>query len=120
VRRGGSSGGSDTYQQASAAAPAAPGLTATAAAAAIDAYSASLPTLQGLGGRQPMQALMAGVGAGLPLESISEHYQRALLFLERHGGELSSEQLGVLEVRCVPLAYPAAVLLLATAGVLCC
>jgi hypothetical protein len=40
---------------------------------------------------------MAGV-SGLPLESIAEHFQRALLFLERHRDELGDEQLAVLEV----------------------
>ena len=50
---------------------------AAAAADAADAYSANLPALGGgRGGRKPLQALMAGAGAGLPLESLAEHYQR--------------------------------------------
>lgn len=65
---------------------------------AQEAYSASLPSLQGPRGGAPIQALMAGLQSSLPLESIDEHYQRALLFVERHTAELSSEQLAVLEV----------------------
>ncbi len=65
---------------------------------AQEAYSASLPALQGPKGGAPIQALMAGLQSSLPLESIDEHYQRALLFVERHTAELSSEQLAVLEV----------------------
>lgn len=71
---------------------------AAAADAAADAYSAGLPALSGRRGRQPIKALMAAAGAGLPLESIGEHYQRARLFCQRHGGELSAEQMDVLEV----------------------
>ncbi|EFN54922.1 hypothetical protein CHLNCDRAFT_134639 [Chlorella variabilis] len=69
---------------------------AAAGTAAVDAYSASLPSLQGRSGRQTMQALMAGGGAGLALESIAEHYQRAMLFMDRHHAELSDEHLAVL------------------------
>lgn len=71
---------------------------AAAGTAAVDAYSASLPSLQGRSGRQTMQALMAGGGAGLALESIAEHYQRAMLFMDRHHAELSDEHLAVLAV----------------------
>lgn len=84
-------GGHDPTQQQAAGGAAVSGARATDGAAA---YSAGLPSLQG---RQPIQALMAGV-SGLPLESIAEHYQRALLFLERHRAELGDEQLAVLEV----------------------
>ncbi|KAL4452499.1 hypothetical protein ABPG75_008161 [Micractinium tetrahymenae] len=77
--------------------PSAATAAAAAAAAAADAYSAGLPALSGRSGRQPLKALMAGAGAGLPLESIGEHYQRARLFCERHRAELSAEQLDVLE-----------------------
>lgn len=86
-----SSGDSFLLQQQAAAA-------AAAGAAGDASYSASLPSLQGPRGGGPIQAMMAGLGASLPQESVDEQYQRALLFMERHAAELSPEQAAVLEV----------------------
>ena len=91
-------GTSRTGSDAAAAAAQAAAAQQMPAVEAAEAYSASLPALQGPRGGAPIQALMAGLQSSLPLESIDEHYQRALLFVERHTAELSSEQLGVLEV----------------------
>ncbi|PRW57389.1 formin 20 isoform X2 [Chlorella sorokiniana] len=99
--RGASRSGSDAAaaaaQQQGAAAQQQGAALLAPALEAQEAYSASLPALQGPRGGAPIQALMAGLQSSLPLESIDEHYQRALLFVERHTAELSSEQLAVLE-----------------------
>ena len=96
--RGASRSGSDVAAAAAAAQQQTPALLGPAVEAQ-EAYSASLPALQGPRGGAPIQALMAGLQSSLPLESIDEHYQRALLFVERHTAELSGEQLAVLAVR---------------------
>lgn len=58
-------------------------------------YGATLRPLAS--GRPPMRVLMERLGASLPHDSLSEQYDRALLFVINHSAEFSTEKLEILQ-----------------------